>query len=161
VANEDVSQAIVVIGRIYTPFKDPAHLPIQGTATDARGTVALLPQYAGGLADLDGFDRVWLLYLRPRGGPAELTVVPRLDEKPHGVFATRSPQRPSAIGLSCVRLLEVTGDTLQVAGVDMLDDLPLIDIKPYVPRLDSHPDSWAGWLENRFPGLRAWKPEKG
>jgi tRNA-Thr(GGU) m(6)t(6)A37 methyltransferase TsaA len=146
-----------IIGSIHTPFGAAEDLPIQGTACDAKGTVAVLPEYADGLADLDGFDRVWLLYLVPPAGPVKMKIVPRLDLAEHGLFATRSPLRPNPIGLTCVRLLRVEACTLKVEGVDMLDGVALIDIKPYVPRLDSHEDAWAGWLEDRFPHERAWQ----
>lgn len=148
---------LAIVGHVHTPFKQRDALPIQGTANDARGTVAVLPEFTPGLQDLDGFDRIWLLYLA-RVEPADtLNVVPRLDNVPRGVFATRSLQRPNPIGLTCVRLVRVEGPTLYVEGVDVLDGTPVIDLKPYVPRFDAYPDAWAGWLEHRVPHERAWQ----
>lgn len=156
--DEDKSPAaMIVLGQIHTPFKSVSDLPIQGTAGDAQGTVTLLPQYAQGLSDLDGFDRIWLLYVMPRAGKAEMMIIPRLGGLPRGVFATRSPIRPNPVGMACVRLRKVQGCTLHVEGVDMLDGVDLVDIKPYVPRFDSYEDAWAGWLEHRIPHERAYK----
>jgi tRNA-Thr(GGU) m(6)t(6)A37 methyltransferase TsaA len=81
---------------------------------------------------------------------AKLTVIPFLDVKPHGIFATRSPARPNPIGLSTVRLLEIRGWTLEVDGVDMLDGTPLLDIKPYVPALDDREGAASGWYADRL-----------
>ncbi len=151
---------LTVLGHIHTPFKTMDQLPIQGTASDAVGTVAMLPQFSQGLTDLDGFDRIWLLYLMPRSQKIEMMIIPRLDGLPRGVFAIRSPIRPNAIGMACVKLTKVHGCTLHVVGVDMLDGVELIDIKPYVPRYDSYEDAWAGWLEHRIPSQKAWKGKK-
>ncbi len=148
---------MIVLGHIHTPFKSISELPIQGTAGDAMGTVALLPQYAEGLSDLDGFDRIWVLYMMPRPEKMQMMIIPRLDGLPRGVFATRSPTRPNPIGMACVKLLKVQGCTLHVQGVDMLDSVSLVDIKPYVPRFDSYEDAWAGWLEHRIPHEQAYK----
>jgi len=73
-------------------------------------------------------------------------VVPFLDKTPHGVFATRAPRRPNAIGLSILRLVAVDGTTLTVEDVDILDGTPVLDIKPYVPAFDAYPDERSGWL---------------
>lgn len=145
------------IGWIHSPFKSMADLPVQGTANNVRGSVTLLEQYAEGLTDLTGFDRVWLIYSVSPSKSAEMRIVPALDKVPRGVFATRSLFRPNPIGLSCVRLLRVEGDTLTVEGLDMLDGAALLDVKPYVPRYDAYIDAWAGWLENRIPHQAAWR----
>ncbi len=146
-----------IVGYVHTPFKRADDLPIQGTAGDVRGSVALLPAYEPALADLDGFDRIWLVYQSLPIGEIATRVIPRLDSAPRGVFATRSLLRPNRLGLTCVRLVRVRGCSLEVEGLDMLDGSPLLDIKPYVPRLDSYPDAWAGWLENRVPHEHAWQ----
>jgi len=136
------------IGIIHSPFKEPTGTPIQPVFSEgAEGTVEVLPQYAEGLRDLVGFDRIWLLYWFDRSGPARLSVMPFRDTMEHGIFATRAPCRPNAIGMSCVRLLSVAANTLTIACVDILDGTPLLDIKPYVPQFDSYPKSRAGWLE--------------
>ena len=135
------------IGIVRSPWTAQAGTPIQPAfAEGAEGTVEVRPDLAAGLADLDGFSRIWLLYWLHRADGFALTVTPYLDDTPHGLFATRAPRRPCPIGLSCVRLLGVDGAVLRIADVDLLDGTPLLDIKPYVPRFDAWPDERAGWL---------------
>lgn len=141
------------IGVIQTPWKSPEGMPIQPVgAGDARGQAVIRPHLAEGLRDLEGFQRVFLIYLLhdPRGrGEPRLSVTPFLDQVPRGIFATRAPCRPNPVGLSVVELLGVEGNRVHLRGVDMLDGTPLLDIKPYVPRFDCFPGSRAGWFENR------------
>ena len=98
---------------------------------------------------MEGFSHVILLYHFHRAGEPELLVKPFLDEKKRGLFATRAPKRPNGIGLSIVRLLEIRGNTLRFANQDMLDDTPLLDIKPYVPTFDTPKVERIGWLEDK------------
>ena len=143
------------IGVIHSPFRDAQGTPIQPPfAEDAEGTVEVFPDFTEGLKDLAGFDRIWLLYWFDRAGPARLLVVPFRDTTERGVFATRAPCRPNAIGLSCVRLLSVAGNVLAIGGVDILDGTPLLDIKPYVPKFDAFPNSRAGWCDTMPPSGR-------
>ncbi len=139
------------IGVIRTPYSVSQGVPIQsGTAGDTEGSVELFPEYAAGLRDLEEFERIWLLFHLHRVAEPQLITRPYLDpEKPHGIFATRAPARPNAIGLSPVRLLAVEGNTLRVAGVDMLDGTPLLDIKPYVPEFDAFMTERIGWYRGR------------
>ena len=136
------------IGVVRTPFTSIAGMPVQsalGAAVGVAGSIELDPDLAEGLADLDGFSHVTLLYHLDRVGPTRLTVVPFLDDRPHGLFATRSPARPNPIGMSTVRLTAIEGATLRIEDVDMLDGTPLLDIKPYVPALDDRRDVRTGW----------------
>jgi len=136
------------MGIIHSPFKEPTGMPIQPVfAEGTEGTVEVLPQYAEGLRDLEGFDRLWLIYHLHYAPHGKMRVVPFRDNREHGIFATRSPCRPNPIGLSCLPLLRIGGNTLRVGGVDILDGTPLLDIKPYVPAFDSFPDAKAGWLD--------------
>ena len=136
------------IGVIHTPFERTEGMPIQPSgAAGIRGTVDVLPEFAEGLKDLDGFSHVTLVYHLHRAKPHRLIVVPFMDTEPRGVFATRAPSRPNPIGLSTVRLIAVRGSTLEVEGVDMLDGTPLLDIKPYVPEFDGETEIRVGWLE--------------
>jgi tRNA-Thr(GGU) m(6)t(6)A37 methyltransferase TsaA len=136
------------IGTIHSRFHAPAGTLLQPAfGEDEPGTVELLPEYAEGLHDLDGFERIWLLYRMHLAPPPQMRVVPFRDTQAHGVFATRAPCRPNPIGLSCVRLLRIEGCTLFIGGVDILDGTPLLDIKTYVPEYDAFPQSRAGWLE--------------
>jgi len=136
------------IGTIHSPFTAQRGTPIQpAMAQGAEGRVELHPEYADGLADLDGFERIWLIYAFDRAGPARLAVTPYMDDQPRGLFATRAPTRPNPIGMSCVRLLAVDGCTLRVADIDVLDGTPLLDIKPYAPRFDHFEVQRWGWLQ--------------
>ena len=143
------------IGIIHTPFSEPAGVPIQSVYADAvGGTVVVHPPYADALADLAGFERIWLVYLfhlRPTPAKWKPRVVPFRDRVERGLFATRAPARPNPIGLSVVELdgvhVDATGGRLEVRGVDVVDGTPLLDIKPYVPAFDAWPQSRAGWLD--------------
>ena len=135
------------IGFIRTPFTQPEGMPIQSAdASGVRGRVELLPEFSEGLNDLDGFSHIILLYCFHRSAETCLTVTPFLDSRPRGLFATRAPTRPNPIGLSVVKLVSVDRNILQVTHVDMLDDTPLLDIKPYVPQFDCWKAPRVGWL---------------
>jgi tRNA-Thr(GGU) m(6)t(6)A37 methyltransferase TsaA len=136
------------IGVIHTPFKDLDSMPIQPACeTSAAGEVEIYPPYVDGLKDLDGFSYIVLLYHLHAVKRVSLQVTPFLDDQPHGLFATRAPTRPNPIGLSVVRLTGIKGNMLSVDDVDILDGTPLLDIKPYIPEFDHHPDAKIGWLE--------------
>ena len=137
------------IGIIETPFTDLADMPIQPSAAEGiKGKVILNPVLKGGLQDLEGFSHLILLYHFHQAGDSNLLVKPFLDENIHGVFATRAPRRPNAIGLSIVRLLEIHQNILSIENVDILNGTPLLDIKPYVPYFDKPEADRMGWLEN-------------
>lgn len=136
------------IGVIHTPFASASETPIQPSrARDARGEVVVDPAFHEGLRDLEGFERIWLIYWFHQSGTPALVVTPFLDTQPHGVFATRAPARPSPLGISTVRLIAVRDGILEVSGVDMIDGTPLLDVKPYAPEFDAYPHALAGWLD--------------
>ena len=112
-----------------------------------RGSIVLDPAYAEGLADVDGFSHLTLVYCFDRIHAPALRVVPFMDTQERGIFATRAPKRPNRIGLSTVRLRSVQGCVLEIEDVDMLDGTPLLDIKPFYPRYDNRADVRLGWLE--------------
>jgi len=144
------------IGVIHTPHQDTEAMPIQPSgAKGIRGTVEVLPEFAAGLKDLDGFSHVTLIYHLHRARKHRLIVTPFMETEERGVFATRAPSRPNPIGLSTVRLIAVRGNTLEIDGVDMLDGTPLLDIKPYVPEFDSGTEIRLGWLERHRGRSRA------
>ncbi len=136
---------------VHSPFTEQRGTPVQPAlaGTEARGTVELFPEFAAALADLEGFERIWLLCWLDRCGPWQPVVTPYLDQAAHGLFATRSPSRPNPLGISCVRLTARRGHVLEVSELDLIDGTPLLDLKPYVPAFDSFPGVRAGWLEGR------------
>ena len=141
------------IGVIHSPFQQQKGTPIQPTyAGPARGRIEVAPQYRAALADLAGFERVWLLYDFDRAGPFAPMVTPYRDTVARGLFATRAPTRPNRIGISAVKLIAVEADGLVVEEIDVLDGTPLLDIKPYVPAFDAYPQAKAGWLDQQGSG---------
>ena len=123
-------------------------MPIQPVAAQGvKGHIEVLPEYREGLKDLGGFSHIILLYYFHQAGTPHLSVIPFLDFRSRGVFATRAPSRPNPIGLSVVRLLGVDGEKLEIENVDVLDGTPLLDIKPFVPEFDYNDDVKIGWLE--------------
>jgi len=137
------------IGIIHSPFKKPDGMPIQPVfANGAEGTVEVLPEFAAGLKDLQGFERIWLLYWFDRTSETKLIVKPFRDSSERGLFSTRAPCRPNPIGMSAVRLLRIVNNSLYVADIDVLDGTPLLDIKPYVSEFDCFEDSRCGWMQN-------------
>ncbi len=142
------------IGVIHSPHREAKGTPLHPRlAEGVEGVVEVFPEFAGGLRDLDGFERIWLLFWFDRARAAQLQVVPYLDTQTRGVFATRAPSRPNPIGLSCVRLLAIEGARLRVAELDVLDGSPLLDLKPYVPDCDVFEVDRVGWLASA-PGRR-------
>ncbi|MDD4136438.1 MAG: tRNA (N6-threonylcarbamoyladenosine(37)-N6)-methyltransferase TrmO [Methanoregula sp.] len=138
----------IPIGTVRSPFSDIAGMPIQPSgARGIRGTIEIRPEFVAGLKDLEEFSHVILIYAFHRCNGHSLEVKPFLDTRPHGIFATRAPKRPNAIGLSIVRLAGIAGNTLEIEDVDILDGTPLLDIKPYVPAFDSYCDAKAGWFD--------------
>jgi tRNA-Thr(GGU) m(6)t(6)A37 methyltransferase TsaA len=134
------------IGYARTPFVDTATIPKgPGAQHSAEGVLEILPELVEGLQDIEGFSHLYVIWQFDRSKRSELLGVPPTDDRPHGVFATRSPYRPNPIGLTVVELLRREGTQLHVRGVDMLDGTPLLDIKPY---LSSVPESELrrGWL---------------
>jgi tRNA-Thr(GGU) m(6)t(6)A37 methyltransferase TsaA len=136
------------IGRVHSPFTDTAQIPKgPGAEHSAEGVLEIRPDLEAGLQDVEGFSHLYVIWVFDRAEPAvDLLAMPPSDDRPHGVFATRSPQRPNPIGLTVVELLGRDGPRLRVRGVDMLDGTPVLDIKPY---LSSVPPERLrrGWLD--------------
>ena len=148
----DRSISIKPIGIIRTPFLVAEGTPIQPVyGQNVEGRILVRESYDSALDDIDGFERLWLIYWMDRTGRFKVRVRPYRDNKEHGLFATRSPSRPNPIGLSVVRLLRREGSTLYVTDIDILDGTQLIDIKPYIPEFDAHSISRAGWFD--APGV--------
>lgn len=137
------------IGVIETPFKLKSGMPIQpyyGNGT--KGKIVLKKKYVEGLKDLEGFSHIYLIYHLHKSKGFELQVTPFLDNKKHGVFATRAPKRPNPIGLSVVKLLNISKNVLAIENVDILDGTPLLDIKPYISKFDSYDTEKNGWIDS-------------
>jgi tRNA-Thr(GGU) m(6)t(6)A37 methyltransferase TsaA len=138
------------IGLIHTPFQDTANTPIQSSRSDANGIVEIFPEYIDGLEGVEEFSHIILIYAFHRApAQVQLKVKPFLDDRLHGVFATRYPNRPNPLGISVVQLVNRKENKLEILGADMLDGTPLLDIKPYVPDFDIHSVSKIGWYANR------------
>ena len=134
------------IGFVRSPYVDAKEIPKGlGARHDVEGALEILPELEVGLTDIEGFSHLFVLWMFDRVQGVSLLATPPSDDRPHGVFATRSPQRPNPIGLTVVELLGREGAVLRVRGVDMLDGTPVLDIKPY---LSSVPESRLrrGWL---------------
>lgn len=142
------------IGIIRTPFKKPKGTPIQASgARGVRGQAEILPEYAAGLKDLEGFSHVILIYHFHLAKTTRLSSKPFLDDEAHGIFAIRAPSRPNPIGISTVRLEKIRENVLYFQDVDIVDGTPLLDIKPYVPEFDGRKDSKVGWLRGKLKKL--------
>ena len=136
------------IGIVHSPFKQSSGTPVQPRlASGVQGTVEVLEEFQDGLADLDGFERIWLICWFHRAAKPRLRVVPYLGDTERGLFATRAPSRPNPIGISSVRLLRIDGNILTVADLDIIDGTPLLDIKPYSPHFDCFEGIRSGWLD--------------
>lgn len=142
------------IGHIRSRFPVPEGVPVQAAGVPHEtATLEVLPAYAAGLRDIEGFDHLLLITHFHRCPRELLEVTPFLDDRPHGVFATRAPARPNRLGLSVVQLLHVEGRLLHFAGNDLVDGTPVLDIKPYVARFDAPAPGRIGWFEGRLDGL--------
>lgn len=140
---------ITPIGVVRSQFTDTKQIPKgPGAKHEEEGVLALRPEYEKGLKDIEGFSHLFVLWIFDRADGYDLTAHPPTDDKPHGVFATRSPRRPNAIGLTVVQLLAREGTNLRVRGVDMLDGSPIVDIKPYLSSVPAEKLK-RGWLDGR------------
>ena len=134
------------IGFISTPYKNTKEIPKGlGAKHEAEGALKILPELEAGLTDIEGFSHLFVIWEFDRSHDFELLGTPPIDNRPHGVFATRSPRRPNPIGLTVVELLRRDGPVLHVRGVDMLDGTPILDIKPYLSSIPME-NLRRGWL---------------
>lgn len=134
------------IGYVKSPYTSTAEIPKGlGAKHEAEGILEIVAEFEAGLADIEGFSHLYVIWVFDRSKGCSLTASPPSDTRPHGVFATRSPQRPNPIGLTVVKLIGREGPRLHVRGVDMLDGTPILDLKPY---LSSIPEEQLrrGWL---------------
>lgn len=143
--------SLIPIGFVESPFKERYETPHQGVFGGETGSIIKLDRnknYEQALKDLEGFERIWVIYLfHLNDSWKPLVTPPRNDGKKVGVFASRSPHRPNGIGLSCVNLHRIDGLNIHISGSDILDGSPVLDIKPYLPWSDSFPESKTGWAK--------------
>lgn len=139
------------IGVVRCAYTDTNQIPKgPGAEHRAEGVIEIAPELAEGLADIEGFSHLFVIWVFHRQTEMALTVVPPTDTQPHGVFATRAPKRPNPIGLTVVSLVRREGTRLHVTGVDMLDGTPVLDIKPYQSSVP--PEKLRrGWMESALP----------
>lgn len=134
------------IGRVATPYTESKQIPKGlGAKHAAEGRLEILPEFEAGLMDIEGFSHLFLLWEFDRSEGFDLVGRPPIDDRPHGVFATRSPRRPNPVGLTVVELIRRDGRVLHVRGVDMLDGTPILDIKPYLSSIPQE-KLRRGWL---------------
>jgi tRNA-Thr(GGU) m(6)t(6)A37 methyltransferase TsaA len=141
------------VGFIRTQNREISGTPIQPRfAEEYTGKAEILHEYMAGLKDLEGFSHIILIYVfdRHRRDDYKLHVKPYMDDKMRGVFATRAPKRPNNIGLSIVKVEQIKNNMIFFSGADMLDNTPILDIKPYVPEFDDDVKFRIGWLEGKI-----------
>lgn len=150
------------IGNIHTEFKDVEGMPIQPTgAKGVKGKIIIDEKYVDGLKDLQYFSHINILYLLHKIEGYLLEVKPFMDNDTHGIFATRSPKRPNRIGSSVVKIDKIKGNTIYISNIDVLNNTPLLDIKPYVPQLyeDTIDELKIGWFENNHNKAKSQKSD--
>ena len=145
---EDKKICLTQIGIIKTPHTNEVGIPIQPKGAEGiKGEIEIFEEFKDGLLHLDEFSHVYLIYVLHKMKGYKLQTIPFMDDQIHGIFATRSPKRPCPIGLSIVKILSVKNNIIEIENVDMLNDTPLLDIKPYVPAMDNFETYKNGWLE--------------
>ncbi|MFC1492369.1 tRNA (N6-threonylcarbamoyladenosine(37)-N6)-methyltransferase TrmO [candidate division KSB1 bacterium] len=139
------------IGVIHSPIRSKEDIPDKrGWSKEVEGYIELFPEYKEGLADLDGFSYIQVLWFFHRSGSYELKVVPKYDEVERGLFSTCSPGRPNGIGSTIMRLTAVEDNIIRIQGIDAFDGSPVLDIKPYIPQHQiKDEDVKIGWLTGK------------
>ena len=142
------------IGIIHSEFKSPVDTPLQAQlASGYKGRIELYAEYESALSDLETFSHIILIYHFHLSKGYKPVVKPFHSDSPRGVLATRSPNRPNAVGLSVVRLERIDGRNLYVSNIDVVDGTPLLDIKPFIPTLGRQFGATLGWLADDFAGI--------
>jgi tRNA-Thr(GGU) m(6)t(6)A37 methyltransferase TsaA len=134
------------IGYVKSPYADTQKIPKGlGAKHEAEGVLEIRAEFEAGLKDIEGFSHLFVIWAFDRSEGFDLVGTPPSDDRPHGVFTTRSPRRPNPIGLTVVELLSREGPALRVRGIDMLDGTPILDIKPYLSNVPEE-QLRRGWL---------------
>jgi len=150
--DENMETPLRPIGVLHTSFHTASECPRQGSIAGHEGVAEIFSEYTAGLKDVEKFSHLWLIYKFHDTGPVELIVTPLLEgSTKRGLFATRHFRRPNPIGMTLVKILEITGNRVRFVGADMMNDTELLDIKPYVSEIDCPKESArSGWLEGVF-----------
>ncbi len=156
--------SLKAIATIKSPFCDLKDMPVQPCgAQDTYATIEFEEEYLAGLHDLDGFSHVYLIYYFHKVAEPQLKVVPFNDKTktPRGVFSTRTPMHPNSIGMSLVELVSVNGNIVTVKGIDILNETPLLDIKPYIPNFDQVRGTVrTGWMQSSSDEVGAMRSDE-
>ncbi|KPJ69358.1 MAG: tRNA-Thr(GGU) m(6)t(6)A37 methyltransferase TsaA [Syntrophobacter sp. DG_60] len=136
------------IGIVHSPYKTRAEAPPQGKSDILE--IEIFKEYEEGLKDIETFSHLHVIYWMHKSKDYSLLITTPWDTKLHGLFATRTPNRPNPLGHSVVELIERKGNILKVRGLDAIEGTPVIDIKPYVPRIDVKPEANSGWLGDKL-----------
>ncbi len=144
----DQTLTLKPIGVVHSPFQWREEAPRQANVGEGvEATIVLRPGMQNTIHDLDGFDYCWVLFWFCYSKGWKDKIIPPRDTVKRGVLATRSPDRPNAIGLSAVRIVAVKGPRITIRGCDILNGSPVLDLKPYIPAYDSFPAAKAGWVD--------------
>ncbi|PKQ65928.1 tRNA (N6-threonylcarbamoyladenosine(37)-N6)-methyltransferase TrmO [Labilibaculum filiforme] len=139
------------LGVIRTSYKTLENMPIQPMgAKGVKANIVLNTEFVDGLKDLEGFSHITLIYHLHKVKDYKLRVIPFMDSEEHGIFATRSPRRPNAIGISTVKLIGINENIIHIEDADVLDGTPLLDIKPFFGRFDNRENVQSGWLDRKW-----------
>lgn len=148
------------IGIIHTPFNTPDNMPIQNCgAKGVHGTIEIYPEFVAGLQDVEEFSHLILVYHLHQVNHYSLKVIPFMDKIEHGIFSTRAPVRPNPIGITVLKLIELKGCMITIEGVDMLNETPLLDMKPYLPSVDAMNNVKIGWFERDIKNFESKKSD--
>ena len=149
------------IGIISTPYTSLEQMPIQPQgAKETIATIEIDNAFTQGLNDLEGFSHIYLIYHFHQAIRTELEVIPFMDTQKRGVFSTRSPLRPSHIGLSVTELVSINDNIITIKGIDVLDGTPLIDIKPYIPQFEDVSDVKTGWMKKEVSDVKKMRSDR-
>lgn len=142
------------IGVIHSPLTDASEeIPFQSFDSDVEGAIEVFEGYEDGLEGIEGFSHIFVIFYMHKSQRTKLRTVPLMEDEERGVFGTRSPSRPNHLGASTLRLLSRDSRFLKVRGLDILDGTPVLDIKPYVPRVDLVRDANDEWLIKKLERL--------
>jgi len=151
---EQRSLGLKPIGIIHSPYHDRGQAPHQGCRREEVCQVEVFKEFEEGLKDIEGFSHIILIYWFHKSAGYHLLVTTPWDTKSHGLFTTRSPNRPNPLGLCVVELVAREKNLLKVKGLDAIDGSPLLDIKPYIPSIDEKANVKVGWFVGKLKAER-------